>query len=47
MKPGVNISYEDFQHKVIIEQIHREKMLADQADRMVKSGKKVLTLLDR
>ena len=47
MRPGGNISYEDFQHKVIIEQLHREKILAEQAERMVKWGKKVLTLLDR
>lgn len=47
MKPGKNISYADFQHKVIVEQLHREKMLAEQAESMVKSWKKVLTLLDR
>lgn len=47
MKPWVNIDLEDFQHEVLIEQIHREERLRKHADRLVKSGKKVLTLLDR
>lgn len=45
--PGQTIWFADFQHEVLIEQLHREEILARQAERLIKSGKKVITLLDR